>query len=271
MSAARLSAAEYRAAYDSVFGKSFAAKRQSAHTPSHFWNDFYKRNKRSFFKDRHWTTREFPQLLHAQRILEVGCGVGNFIFPLLALPEVLCKKAYVCDYAPVAVDFVLADKRFDANRMHAFVCDAAKDDVCSAGAIEEHSVDVAVFLFVLSAIPADRWRACIRSTARSLRLQTGVVVMRDYAADDEAQCRFEKTQKAASDSRAFLRGDGTMAVFLTAAQVAALFEECGFCVEACEVVEKPLVNRKKDLQATRRFVQGIFRYCGPSAPNSCNA
>lgn len=28
------------------------------------WDLFYKRNKTNFFKDRHWTTREFNELLN---------------------------------------------------------------------------------------------------------------------------------------------------------------------------------------------------------------
>ncbi|TPP66177.1 putative ribosome biogenesis protein [Fasciola gigantica] len=62
------------------------------------WDRFYKRNGTRFFKDRHWTKREFTDLLRLTRpsqtssqpdstcplcILEVGCGVGNFLLPLL--------------------------------------------------------------------------------------------------------------------------------------------------------------------------------------------
>lgn len=47
------------------------------------WNLFYKRNETRFFRDRHWIPREFPELLAGPlRLFEVGCGVGNFTFPL---------------------------------------------------------------------------------------------------------------------------------------------------------------------------------------------
>ena len=32
------------------------------------WDLFYKRNSTNFFKDRHWITREFPEILHEVRL-----------------------------------------------------------------------------------------------------------------------------------------------------------------------------------------------------------
>ena len=76
------------------------------------WDLFYKRNSTHFFKDRHWITREFPELLRAISevdscrpvLLEVGCGVGNTIFPLLEENKALF--VYACDFSPRAVQFV---------------------------------------------------------------------------------------------------------------------------------------------------------------------
>ncbi|GJQ82960.1 hypothetical protein Trydic_g5959 [Trypoxylus dichotomus] len=45
------------------------------------WDLFYKRNEDKFFRDRHWTTREFKELLDSMDdsntrkiLLEIGCG-----------------------------------------------------------------------------------------------------------------------------------------------------------------------------------------------------
>lgn len=63
-------------------------------------------------QDRHWITREFPELLHSLSVveggrpvlLETGCGVGNTMFPLLEENKDLF--VYACDFSPRAVDFV---------------------------------------------------------------------------------------------------------------------------------------------------------------------
>jgi len=84
---------------------SFRAQKFQSESNKH-WNLFYKRNGARFFKDRHWTRREFEDLSAVDTekpftLLEVGCGVGNFIFPLLEECGEALARAFACDFSEV--------------------------------------------------------------------------------------------------------------------------------------------------------------------------
>jgi methyltransferase-like protein 6 len=81
---------------------------------------FYKQHTTRFFRDRHWTYREFEELKSPQstasssdgkiRLLEIGCGVGNFIWPLLENnPNIFI---YGCDLSKRAIDLVRAHEQY---------------------------------------------------------------------------------------------------------------------------------------------------------------
>ena len=97
-------------AQDSRLVSEFQAMQIEKNAKKH-WDLFYKRNEVRFFKDRHWTTREFEELLGVaeadkrQCLLEVGCGVGNLIYPLLE-DKLDFMKIYACDLSPRAIEFV---------------------------------------------------------------------------------------------------------------------------------------------------------------------
>lgn len=111
------------------------------------WDLFYKRNTTNFFKDRHWPLTEFPELMAPGTMLELGCGVGNCLFPILeSNPNLMIKCT---DFSPRAIEFVKAHAAFDCGRIHAFVSDLTKDSLRTF--IEP--VDIITAIFCLSAIP----------------------------------------------------------------------------------------------------------------------
>jgi len=87
------------------------------------------RNTTNFFKDRHWTEREFPELTSENmKIIELGCGVGNFIFPILEANKT--ASGYSCDFSQRAVDFVKERAKNNGleERLSAFTADITLED-----------------------------------------------------------------------------------------------------------------------------------------------
>ncbi|XP_023605268.1 methyltransferase-like protein 6 isoform X4 [Myotis lucifugus] len=134
------------------------------------WDLFYKRNSTNFFKDRHWTTREFEELRSCREfedqkltILEAGCGVGNCLFPLLE--EDLNIFAYACDFSPRAVEYVQQNPLYDTERCKVFQCDLTKDDLMEH--VPPESVDVVLLIFVLSAVHPDKMHLVLQNIYKS--------------------------------------------------------------------------------------------------------
>ena len=153
----------------------------------------FQRNETNFYKDRNWTTREFEELLDLQsdgsgepkKILEVGCGVGNLIFPLLENPATNLY-VYACDFSQRAVDFVKANEKYDPSRVTAFQCDIT-DGQQLLDNVPEESLDIITMIFVLSAIHPEKFDVVVKNLHRLLK-PGGVLLFRDYGRYDMVCC-----------------------------------------------------------------------------------
>ncbi|XP_053215147.1 tRNA N(3)-methylcytidine methyltransferase METTL6 isoform X1 [Podarcis raffonei] len=223
------------------------------------WDLFYKRNSTNFFKDRHWTTREFEELKACREfedqkltILEAGCGVGNCLFPLLE--EDLNIFAYACDFSPRAVEYVKQNPLYDAQRCKAFQCDLTKDDILEN--VPSDSVDVVTLIFVLSAVHPEKMHLVLHNLYKVLK-PGKCVLFRDYGLYDHAMLRFKSTNKLGENF--YVRQDGTRSYFFTDDFLAELFLSVGFEQVVNEYVLRETVNKKEGLAVPRVFLQSKFR------------
>lgn len=222
---------------------------------SGYWDAFYRYNKSKFFKERHWFTEEFPVLKDARRILEVGCGTGSSIYPLLSINEDII--VYACDFAEHAVELVKQHKDYSSGRVTVFCNDITRNPL--VGNVPEESIDICMMIFVLSAISPAWMRNALANVNGTLRLG-GMVCFRDYCSGDLAQVRLAATGKQQMiEDNFYARGDGTRAFYFSKDGLDSLFLETGFEPVAVEIISRQEVNRKNGVMRDRKYIQAIYR------------
>lgn len=184
----------------------FQANKVNTESKKH-WDLFYKRNDTRFFKDRHWTLREFKEILGTdinQRniLLEVGCGVGNFIYPLIE--EKLNMFIYACDLSSKAIELLKTNPIYSEAQVKAFQTDITTTNIFDE--IPKETLDIVTLIFVLSAVdPSNHLK--IARTLFALLKPKGYILLRDYGLYDMTQLRFKPGHKISDNF--YMRQDGT--------------------------------------------------------------
>jgi len=266
------------------------------------WDIFYKNNTVNFFKDRRWLDKEFEKLglFEAQeqsdrsdsdqssetinsvpKLIEIGCGVGNTVFPLLEVTEKSKLTITATDFSVRACNFVKErwnnlEKESERDRLsHVFVSDLSKDgcfnqaeDILSSSAESikqkldfKNNFNYATLIFVLSAISPENFKTCFKNLKYILKESTSTstkskVYFRDYAINDHAMVRFKKG-KCIQD-RFYMRQDGTRSYFFTIEEVSQLVKEAGGEVESLEYINRRTTNLAEKVDVERVFIQGVF-------------
>jgi methyltransferase-like protein 6 len=111
-----------------------------------------------------------------RRLLEVGCGVGNALFPLLRLhPDLFC---YGVDCSKNAIQVVQNHPDYDASgRAAAWVVDLVTEDLPLP--IRSDHLDFATLIFVLSSIHPEKMHRGLRTIWRAMKKGEGVLFVRD--------------------------------------------------------------------------------------------
>lgn len=233
------------------------------------WDLFYKRNTTKFFKDRHWTTREFFELLGGEpaissndqqkkkNLLEIGCGVGNLIFPLIEDKFNTNYFIYGMDFSPRAIEILKQNPLYSEEHMLAFSCDITTNDVF--GTIPDDSIDLITLVFVLSAIHPEKFKIVVENMRKLLK-PGGMILFRDYGLHDMAQLRFKAGSKISENL--YVRQDGTRSYYFSIEETEKLFKESEFHIISNEYVYRRTINLKEGIDVPRIFVQGKYQKIG---------
>ncbi|KAM8790754.1 tRNA N(3)-cytidine methyltransferase METTL8, mitochondrial [Rhynchonycteris naso] len=235
---------------ENYYKKCFGVSDGQSKAESDFSNPDSEEHRREPLK-----TELFPGSKATFRILEVGCGAGNSVFPILnALQNVPKSFLYCCDFASGAVDLVKSHSSYRAAQCCAFVHDVCDDGLSYP--FPDGTLDVVLLVFVLSSIHPDRMQAVINRLSKLLK-PGGMLLFRDYGRYDKTQLRFKRGHCLSENF--YVRGDGTRAYFFTKGEVHDLFCKAGLDEKQNLVDRRLQVNRKKQVKMHRVWVQGKFQ------------
>uniref|UniRef100_A0A2P2JT48 tRNA N(3)-methylcytidine methyltransferase n=1 Tax=Rhizophora mucronata TaxID=61149 RepID=A0A2P2JT48_RHIMU len=264
------------------------------------WKNFHLRHSSGkFFKERRYLLKEFPELVSCtkfSKVLEVGCGNGSSVIPILRGNKTII--VYACDCSEKTLE--RAKEIVDAANISRFehqfqpfccdftftgflkwlLCDSCQtdchqkqqqkySDVKESGAADGEGlrsskegsccigrVDFVTLIFTLSAVPLKRMPKAIGECFSVLR-PGGLLLFRDYGLYDMTMLRFESEQRVGF--REYMRADGTRSYFFCLDTVRDLFVAAGFIELELAYCCINSTNRRKGKSMLRVWVHGKFQ------------
>ena len=234
-------------------GMGFSFNQDPVAQAQRMWNNYYSQNRTLGFKDRHYLVSEVTELLSAKVVMEIGCGVGNTVFPIIEEVPGL-KHYYAFDLSSVAVKMLEGNAAYSKERITSFAHDIATAPLPAS--VPDGVVDVATMIFVMSAISPDKMPQTVANFASKIA-PGGCVYFRDYCEGDLAQKRFSDDALVGDSGKFFMRTCGTCSYFFSKEELIALFAPF-FDVRMCETVERSVENKKEDLTMSRVWIHAKF-------------
>ncbi|KAJ3688890.1 hypothetical protein LUZ61_018054 [Rhynchospora tenuis] len=261
------------------------------------WRRFHRRHSTArFFKERRYLLKEFPELLSGQdlvKVLEVGCGNGSTVLPILRARESIV--VYACDCSEEilekAKEIVVTAKCITSNnRFVPFVldfnnnefpewlfCTSCQSSYSGKNASSDYTheseasinsltlegnrccvvgVDFVTLIFTLSAVPFSKMPYVIQKCTSVLK-PGGLILFRDYGVYDMTMLRFAPVQKVGF--REYMRSDGTLSYFFSLDVTRDLFCAAGLIELELEYCCVRSVNRRNGKEMRRVWVHGKFQ------------
>ncbi|CAD8055409.1 unnamed protein product [Paramecium sonneborni] len=229
---------------------------------SKIWDKFYRHHQNNFFKDRHYLEREIPELNNFKEshqkdetklfiICEMGCGVGNALFPLKK-NYTFFKKVYGFDFSKRAIDVLKTNELYDETVYQACVCDLVLDPLP-----DFERPDLGTLIFVLSAISPENHLIVVRKIYEWMK-PGSVLYFRDYGQYDFGQINLSKKQNRKLKDNFYVKHDGVRVYYFSNQEVTSLFTTAGFKQLDIKAHYRYIENRKTKVKMYRVWVQGRF-------------
>ena len=227
------------------------------------WDFFFKNhNSGTFFKPRKYLFMEFQKWLtlpnsnseypeDSLRIVEVGCGHGCSMYPLMnGLSYV--EKYIATDYSLNALTILKENPSYDHSRIVTAFWDVTVPPDLN-GLFQKPS-DAVLCIFALSAVKPELHVTALKNMAAILK-PNGVILFRDYGMHDMTMYRH--TLRHAENL--YQRSDSTLAYYFDMAYMREIAALSGLTVIELEYATVEVRNRKMENRMKRVFLHAVLQ------------